>query len=123
MLFALKDLLADTVIRDELAMKETAQTLCDLRKTMDKKNASLSSSAARCLIQSPPPTSGSKYQSKFDRMKALAEKRKELSEGADFTNATATTNTLPSQVLPLLSIDTDDDIICVCDFIDLTRSD
>ena len=123
MLFALKDLVADTVIRDELAMKETAQTLCDLQKPMDKKNASLSSSAARCLIQSPPPTSGSKYQSKFDRMKALAEKKKELSEGADFTNATATTNTLPSQVLPLLSIDTDDDIICVCDFIDLTRSD
>ena len=36
MLFRLEDLLADKVVVDELAMKETAQTLCDLQKTMKK---------------------------------------------------------------------------------------
>ena len=115
MLFALKDLLADQVIMDEHAIKKTGQTLF-----------ASSSAAPSRAVQSPPPqqheTSGSSaYLSKIDRH-VLVE-RKKRSEGADsllaLTNAqpdAITTNTIPS-----LSIDPD--IICVCDFVDLTRSD
>jgi len=63
-----------------------------------------------------------------DARKAEAEKKKR-SEGADsllaLANtqpaATATTNASPSQAPPSLSNDTD--IVHVCDFVDLTRSD
>ena len=57
-LFELEDLLADTVIMDELAMKETAQTLCDLQKTMKKKTVYSSSAADQSqavVVQSPRP--------------------------------------------------------------------
>jgi len=110
MLFRLEDLLADTVIMDELAMKETARALCDLQKTMKKKTACSSS-----VLQSPQPqqheTSGSKYPSKVDRMLvALAEKK----EGGKREEGTTLGNT---------AIDTDPDIKGVWDFVDLTRSD
>jgi len=77
-LFELEELLADKVVMDELAMKETARALCDLQKTMKKKTA-YSSSAAQSqavVLQSPRSqqhkTSGSKYNypSKVDRMLA-----------------------------------------------------
>ena len=69
-----------------------------------------------------------KIQALFDARKAEAEKKKR-SEGADsllaLANtqpaATATTNASPSQAPPSLSNDTD--IVHVCDFVDLTRSD
>lgn len=134
MLFRLEDLLADKVVMDELAIKETAQALCDLQKTMKKKTACSSSAAAQSqavVLQSPRPqqhkTIGSeyKYPSKVDRMLvALAEKKEggERGEGTTLGNALPTTNIPPSQEQPPLSIDTDTDIKGVCDFVDLTRS-
>lgn len=59
MFFRLEDLLADKVVVDELAMKETAQTLCDLQKTMKKKTA-CSSSAACSKTPQQQKTGGSK---------------------------------------------------------------
>ena len=133
MLFRLEDLLADKVVMDELAIKETAQALCDLQKTMKKKTACSSSAAAQSqavVLQSPRPqqhkTSGSeyKYPSKVDRMLVALAEKKEGGEGTTLGNALPTTNIPPSQEQPPLSNDTDTgpDIIRVCDFVDLTRS-
>lgn len=115
MLFELAELLADNVVVDELAIKETAQALCDLQKATKTKKKISSSFGA---VQSPQPqqqkTSGSKYPSKFDRMLALAEKKRANAQ----PNTTAITNTPPSHID---SSDTSGpDIISVCDFVDLT---
>ena len=81
-----------------------------IQKPMETQERKKKISSSFGAVQSPQPqhqkTSGSKYPSKFDRMLALAEKKR--------ANAQPNTTAIDS------SDTSGPDIISVCDFVDLT---
>ena len=101
------------VLGNKAALKKTAKALKDARYRRERKTAQGAASLL-ALADAQPNT-------------AASTNTPPLLAPSSLSNDTATNNPPPSQAPPTLSIDddadTDLDIIRVCDFIDLTRSD